>query len=57
MLEFIKLQEETPAQVFSSEICEIIKNIYFEKRLRTTICGSFIALNSTPITSSHFLKF
>ena len=57
MLEFIKLQEETPAQVFSSEICEIIKNIYFEKRLRTTICGSFIALNSTPITSSHFFKF
>ena len=26
---------ETPAQVFSSETCEIFKNTYFEEHLRT----------------------
>ena len=26
----------TPTQVFSGEICEIFKNIYFEEYLRTT---------------------
>ena len=26
----------TPTQVFSSEICEIFKNTYFEEYLRTT---------------------
>ena len=30
------LLKETPTQVFSCEICETFKNIYFEKPLRTT---------------------
>ena len=29
-------QKETPAQVFSREICEIFKNTYFEEHMRTT---------------------
>ena len=28
--------KETPTRVFSSEICKILKNIYFEEHLRTT---------------------
>ena len=31
----IKLQKETPAQVFPSEICEVCKNTYYEEHLRT----------------------
>ena len=30
------LLKETPVQVFSSEFCEIFKNIYFEEHLRMT---------------------
>ena len=33
-LHFIK--KETPTQVFFCEYCEIFKNTYFEKHLRTT---------------------
>ena len=29
------IKKETPTQVFSREICEIFKNTYFEKHLRT----------------------
>ena len=29
-------QKETPTQVFFGEYCEIFKNLYFEKHLRTT---------------------
>ena len=29
-------EKENPTQVFSCEICEIFKNIYFEEHLRTT---------------------
>ena len=29
-------QKEVPTQVFSSEICGIFKNIYFEEHVRTT---------------------
>ena len=29
---------ETPTQAFSCEICEIVKNTYFEEYLRTTAC-------------------
>ena len=29
-------QKEVPTQVFSCEICEIFKNIYFEEHMRTT---------------------
>ena len=28
--------KKTPTEVFSCEICEIFKNIYFEEHLRTT---------------------
>ena len=31
--------EETPAQVFSCEICKFFKNTCFEKHLRTTASG------------------
>ena len=30
------MPEETPIQVFFCEYCEIFKNTYFEKHLRTT---------------------
>ena len=36
-LTFIK--EETPTQVFSCEYCEIFKNTYSEKHLRTAASG------------------
>ena len=32
----IKLQKETPTQIFCYEIFEIFKNTYFEERLRAT---------------------
>ena len=32
--------KETQTQVFSSEICEIFKNTYFEEHLRTTASGA-----------------
>ena len=33
---FNKVADLNPTQVFSSEICDIFKNIYFEEHLRTT---------------------
>ena len=37
-------QKETPTQVFSFEICEIFKTIYFEEHLPTTATGNFYFL-------------
>ena len=39
----LESKKETPAIVFSCEICEIFRNIYFEEHLRKT---AFICLTS-----------
>ena len=35
------LLKKTPTQVFSSEYCEILKNTYLEKQLRTSPSESY----------------
>ena len=35
-------KKQTLVQVFSCEFCEIFKNTYFEKQLRTTVSGSIL---------------
>ena len=40
--------KKTPTQVFSSEICKILKNTYFEEHLRTT--------TSIPTRPSSFIS-
>ena len=40
--------KETLTQVFSCEICEIFKNIYFEEHLRTS---------ASELLVEHFLTF
>ena len=37
------IKKETSAQLFSFEICEMLKNIYFEEYLRTT--GSVVSFS------------
>ena len=36
------IKEESLAQMFSCEFCEISKNIFFTEHLRTTVSVSFI---------------
>ena len=35
------IKKETPAQMFSCELCEIIKNIFFTEHLRVTASENF----------------
>ena len=46
--------KRTPTQVFSCEYCEIRRNTYFEKHLRTAVSGNRKGLN---IRSSHPVVF
>ena len=51
-LHFIK--KETPTQVFFCEYCEIFKNTYFEKHLRTT---AFVNSRAAVFQESLALPF
>ena len=37
------IKKEAPTQVFSSEFCEIFKNIFFAEHLRATVSGRGLA--------------
>ena len=54
---FIELQvnfiKETPTQVFSSEFCEIFKNIIFKEQLRETASAENSFLESRSCFSTH----
>ena len=56
--EFMKktLSKETPTQVFTCEYCEIFKNKYFEKHLRTTASRRFLHNKKASITFNIFVK-
>ena len=52
-------KKRPPTQVFSCEYCEIFKNTYFEKHLRTTasICRRYVNTcfcRNTPVLESLF---
>ena len=53
-----KLLKETPTQVFSYEIWEILKNTYFEEHLLTTVSVYIINwfLQFTTVHAFHFYK-
>ena len=57
----LKIYEKNiPTQVLSCEYCEIFKNIYFEKHLRTAASGSNFRVSRSPgsfIFNCFFAKF
>ena len=55
------IKKETPTQVFFCKLCEILKNIFLEERLRTTASedGAFLGKQIPLITFAkrNFIYF